>query len=256
MIRKLIVLVLIGAGFAAGVFVGVNITRPRSISPATTGEPAAPSAPAATGEARRAAPAAPLPAARRAPVPRSAPARSAPAEAAPTAGLLNIDSDVPGAQIFVDREFVGAAPVKAHEVTPGTHRVNVSAPGFEGVAETIEVAPGPRDLVIKLREVRLDAAIDVIHKHRIGSCKGRLVASPRGLRYDASDKLDAFATALLDLETLEVDYLKKNLKVKIKKGRTFDFTDPVGNADHLFVFHRDVEKARERLKKGDPPAAQ
>jgi len=104
--------------------------------------------------------------------------------------------------------------------------------------------------------VRLDAAIDVIHKHRIGSCKGRLVASPQGLRYEASDKLDAFATALLDVETLEVDYLKKNLKVKIKRGRTFDFTDPVGNADHLFVFHRDVEKARERLKKGDPPAAQ
>ena len=44
---------------------------------------------------------------------------------------------------------------------------------------------------------------------------------------------------------------EKNLKVKLPKGKQFNFTDPQGNADHLFVFHRDVEKARERLKKGD-----
>jgi hypothetical protein len=60
---------------------------------------------------------------------------------------------------------------------------------------------------------------------------------------------------LLDLETFQVDYLEKNLRVKLPKGRQFNFTDPEGNADRLFVFHRDVEKARERLRKGDPPAA-
>ena len=42
--------------------------------------------------------------------------------------------------------------------------------------------------------------------------------------------------------------------VKPRKGRTYDFTDPSGNADHLFVFHRDVDNARERLRKGDPAA--
>jgi hypothetical protein len=36
----------------------------------------------------------------------------------------------------------------------------------------------------------------------------------------------------------------------------YDFSDPDGKADNLFVFHRDVDKARLRLKKGDPPAAQ
>ena len=50
------------------------------------------------------------------------------------------------------------------------------------------------------------------------------------------------------------DYLKKSLEVKARKGRTDGFTDPDGNADHLFVFHRDVDKARDRLRKGDPPA--
>ncbi len=60
----------------------------------------------------------------------------------------------------------------------------------------------------------------------------------------------------MDLDEFEVDYLKKNLRIKLKQGKTYDFTDPEGNADHLFVFHRDVAKARERLKKGDTPASE
>jgi hypothetical protein len=51
-----------------------------------------------------------------------------------------------------------------------------------------------------------------------------------------------------------VDYLEKRLRLKLQKGKRYEFTDPDGNADRLFVFHRDVEKARDRLKKGDPPA--
>jgi len=176
--------------------------------------------------------------------------------AAPAVGVLHIESDVPGAQVFIDRQFIGAAPISGYEIKPGSHRVNVSATGYEGVAETIEIEPGPRAVVIKLREVRLDSALEVIHKHRIGSCKGVLVATPAGLRYETSDKDDVFTSALLDLDDFEVDYLKKNLKIKLKKGKAFDFTDPDGNADRLFVFHRDVEHARERLRKGDPPAAQ
>ena len=51
-----------------------------------------------------------------------------------------------------------------------------------------------------------------------------------------------------------MDYLDKNLRVKLAQGRQFNFTDPEGDADRLFVFHRDVEKARERLSRGDTPA--
>jgi len=43
--------------------------------------------------------------------------------------------------------------------------------------------------------------------------------------------------------------------VAARNGKRYDFTDPDGNADRLFVFHRDVDKARERLRSGDPPAA-
>jgi len=96
--------------------------------------------------------------------------------------------------------------------------------------------------------------IAVVHKHGIGSCRGVLIATPQGLRYESNEKDDRFTAAFQDLETFDIDYLEKNLKVKLRKARQYNFTDPEGNADRLFVFQREVEKARERLAKGDPPA--
>ena len=258
--RPVLVIVAIGAGVVSAAILTYTLTRPVREAPAVTVAPKAPAAPlpppreVPRAEAPR--PAAPPAAvARRAPAPIAEPA-PAPAEAPISVGVLRIDSDVPGAQVFIDREFVGVAPVTAASVKPGTHRVNVSAEGYDGVAETIEVSPGPRDLMFKLREVRLDVKLDVVHKHRLGECKGRLIATPQGMRYETTDKDDAFAAPLVDLDTFNVDYLEKNLRVKLRKGKQFNFTDPEGNADRLFVFHRDVEKARERLKRGDPAASQ
>jgi hypothetical protein len=173
---------------------------------------------------------------------------------APALGTLRIETDVAGAQVFIDRQFVGAAPLLAENIAPGSHQLNISAEGFDSYAATVDVAPRPREILVKFREVRLDAALDVIHRHRIGSCRGRLVATPQGLRYETSNREDAFTAGLVELEAFDVDYLDKNLRVRLPKGRQFNFTDPDGNADRLFVFHRDVNKARERLRKGDPPA--
>lgn len=58
------------------------------------------------------------------------------------------------------------------------------------------------------------------------------------------------------MDEFQIDYLEKNLRIRVKRGKRYDFTDPEGNADRLFVFHRDVSQARERLAKGDPPAAE
>jgi len=157
--------------------------------------------------------------------------------------------------VFIDRQFIGTAPVTAENVKPGTHQLNVTAEGFDGIARSIDVEPGPRDLTIRFKEVRLNAMLAVVHKHRIGSCTGQLVATPQGLRYDTSDKDDRFEVPLKDLETLAVDYQDKNLKVKVRKGKQYNFTDPDGNADRLFVFQRDVDKVRQRLAKGDAAAS-
>jgi hypothetical protein len=170
-----------------------------------------------------------------------------PVETVTELGTLRIETDVPGAQVFIDRQFIGTAPVTAANVKPGTHQLNVTAEGFDGIAQTIDVEPGPRDLMFRFREVRLDAMLAVVHRHRIGSCEGRLVATTDGIRYETDDKNDGFSAALVEMETFEVDYLDKNLRIKLRKGRQFNFTDPDGNADRLFVFHRDVERARQRL---------
>jgi len=215
--------------------------------PGETAAPApGPAAPTAAPRARAERPAA---------APAAAPAAPAGVEVVPDAGTLRIEADVPNAQVFLDRQFIGTAPVTAANVKPGSHQLNVSAEGFEGVARSIDVEPGSKDLMIRFKEVKLDARIAVVHKHRIGSCKGELVATPQGLQYIADDKDDRFTVAFGDLEQFQVDYQDKNLKVKVRRGKQYNFTDPDGNADRLFVFHRDVDKARQRLASGDRPAS-
>jgi hypothetical protein len=223
--------------------------RPAASAPAAA-EPA-PSRPSAAASAPSAPKPEPRPERRASAEPAPPPAPAAP-EA--TAGILHIDSDVSGAQVFIDRTLVGRVPLTT-AVAPGTHRLNVSAEGVEGFADTIDVTPGPRDIMVRLREVRLDASLAVVHKHRVGSCSGQLTGTPQGLRYETSNKDDGFMAGLNDLEKFEVDYLQKTLRVKLRSGKQYDFTDPDGNADRLFVFHRDVDKARQRLGKGDTPAS-
>jgi hypothetical protein len=258
--RRVLIFVLLAVVVLVGGFVLVNRSSPKPAPAETVAAPAAapppsePTSAVATPESK-----APVETARPAPRPRAAaPERpAAPSEPAPPAAdaaTLQIEVDVPDAQVFVDRVFLGKAPLMTTDVKPGSHRLNVSATGYEGVSQNIDVKPGMQEVSIKLREVRLDAALVVVHKHRMGSCTGRLVATPQGMRYDTTDKNDVFRTALLDLDAFEVDYLKKILHIKLKGGKSYDFTDPEGNADRLFVFHRDVDKARDRLKKGDPPA--
>jgi hypothetical protein len=261
--RRILFVILFGIVFiGAAAFAVLTLTRPAPVTeaPVTRAEPPPPApAPAPPPPVAAPKPATPAPTStprpaeprRKAPAPE---ASSAPAAAAPAGPTLKVDSDVPGAQVFVDRIFVGKTPLTTTAITTGSHRLNLSAPGYEGVAQSIEVSPGGQDIVVKLREVKLDAKLEVVHKHRMGSCTGQLIATPQGMRYETANKDDAFTTPLLDLDTFEVNYLEKDLRVKPRQGKRYDFTDPEGNADHLFVFHRDVEKARDRLKKGDPPA--
>lgn len=253
MIRKLFLLVFAGALLAGGVFVYLLMQPPAPKS--TTPEPGAPAvekapSPApASAEPERVEPAT-KPGKKNAPKPKQADApveAEKAADAAPTTGTLRITADVPEASVFIDRKYVGTAPVTASDLAPGAHRLNVSAKGFDAVTEDIDVAVGTREIAVKLKEVRLNASLVVKHKHGMGSCEGTLKATPQGITFETTNKDDAFTVTLADIETFEVDYAAKNLKIKVKKGRTYNFTDPDGNADKLFVFHRDVDKARVAL---------
>jgi len=158
---------------------------------------------------------------------------------------LVVDADVPGAQVFLDRKFVGRTPLTLRDVAPGPHRLNLSAEGYEGRAEGVEVSAGLNEVMVRFREVRLDERLAVTHKHGLGSCRGELVASARGLRYQTDNEKDAFSLPFSALEPLEVDYLRKNLRAKQRDGRTYNFT--ADSADALLVFQKAVEKARARL---------
>jgi hypothetical protein len=225
-------------------------TAPAPTSRASSTEPAAPKRPVEAAPAP-AAPTtvAPPPVSKPSTRPATPPVAVAPVpvtEAVATTGTLRITADVPDANVFIDRRFIGTAPVTAADLAPGPHRLNVSATGYDAVSEDIDVSVGTRDIAIALKDVRLSATLAVKHKHAMGSCTGTLRASPQGLTFETSNKDDAFVVPMAQIETFEVDYLAKNLKLKVKGGRTYNFTDPDGNADRLFVFHRDVDRVRKR----------
>lgn len=179
---------------------------------------------------------------------REKPVEAPPAPAAPAGPALVVDSDVPGASVFVDRKYLGTTPLRTTDVAEGTHQLNASVTGEDGLAQTIDVAgSGDTAITLRFKDVRLNASVSVVHKHGVGSCDGRLVATTGGLRYETANKKDAFVIPFGGLETFAIDYLKKELKVKQAGGRTWNFTDKSENADKLFVFHRDVTKAREKL---------
>jgi hypothetical protein len=223
------------------------VEAPREVAP--------PAAPRVTPEVAPApSPSADAPArvAPRAATPRPAAAEPAaePVVEAPTTGTLRIEADVPDALVLFDRVGVGDAPVTIPNVAPGRHQLNVSARGYDSYSETIDVAPGERVIRISFKEVRLDARLNAVHKHGMGSCRGVLTATPQGIQFTAADGKDNFSVAMADIQTFEVDYLAKNLRLRVRGGRTYNFGDPEDNADRLFVFHRDADKARQRILSG------
>jgi hypothetical protein len=221
-------------------------TPPESSEPAPAAAPPAATTPDPT-------PSAPPPAAPRDATPRPraprAPSATASSETAatPTASgvTLQVQSDVAGASVFLDREYVGTTPLTLQNLTTGSKRINVTAEGHEGYVDTIELKEGANTVNVEFRRVRLNTSVPVVHKHAMGSCQGTLTATVRGLSYDTANKGDGFVLTFDEIDQFDVDYLKKNLRVRRRGGKTWNFTND--NPDALFVFHRDVRKAREKL---------
>ena len=222
-------------------------------------EPEAPAAtPAATPAPARVvrkaepppAPAAEPPAPRTAAPRKTASAAAPVAEAAPTLASLTLETDVPGASVFIDRQFVGNTPLTLDKLQPGSKRLQLTATGYDSVQKSVDLVAGPNAITVRIKEVSLNAKVPVVHKHGMGSCNGTLSATVDGLKYDTDNKGDAFTMSYAQAEQFAVDYLQKNLRVKQKGGKTWNFTDKNDNADVLFVFHRDVEAARKKLADG------
>lgn len=161
---------------------------------------------------------------------------------------LRIVSDVPGATVFLDRNYIGATPVDIDTVEPGEHQLTVSADGYDMYSETFTVTTGHKDIQVSFEQAaaELNETVSVVHKHGFGNCSGTLIADSGGIRYETDHK-DAFAIPYDSLERFEVDYIKKNMNLKVRKGKNYNFTETSGNADALFVFHKNVQEFLERM---------
>jgi hypothetical protein len=251
---------LIGIGIVVVVFAGVLYY----LESGATEPGAKPDAPAAAAPAPpQPNSAAPAPAPADASAPAELPARATsrrttsapePLPATTTSATLVLETDVPGASVFINRQYVGVTPLTVDKLEPGEKQLKLTADGFEGIERNVDLKVGENPVTIRFREVRLHQQIQVTHKHAFGSCDGMLTATVDGLTYDSSNKDDAFKLVYSQLESFNVDYLEKNLKLKQKGGKQWNFTDKnAANADKLFVFHREVEAARKKLADGYAP---
>ena len=94
--------------------------------------------------------------------------------------------------------------------------------------------------------VRLDVAVPAVHKHRLGSCEGTLRASSAGLSYSTRDRDDAFRLSFSEVDQFEFEADRRNLRVRQRGGRTWNFTSRDDDIGGLSAFARQVERARRQ----------
>jgi hypothetical protein len=160
-------------------------------------------------------------------------------------GSIVVESDVAGANVFLDRNFKGNTPVSIGDLQPGEYSLTVSAEGHEVVSRRVEVGRHPVPIRVDFGELvtAFEVEVAVVHKHRFGSCEGVLAATAAGFDY-RTDHKDAFRLSFPQAERFEIDYLENNLRLKVRGGRTYNFESPTEDLDSLFVFHRDVTAFR------------
>ena len=162
-------------------------------------------------------------------------------------GSLLVESDVPGANVFLDRNFKGNTPVTIAELPPGQYNLTVAVEGYEVASRKVTVGRKTESVWVEFVDLfdELNAEVRVVHKHRFGSCDGILVATSEGFHYQTTHK-DSFRLPFGQVDRFELDYLNNNLRVKVMGGRTYNFESPVEDVDSLFVFHRDITEFREK----------
>ncbi len=231
----------LAGAYALGLFDAVPPSAPAESASVAANEPSSTAAPSAVER--------PAPSASARRPPDAVPEIRSPLPPPPTTATLTISSDVPGADVFIDNAFVGKAPALVENVSPGQHKISVSAPGYETVAEFRDIVAGPADIALALKTIRLDRRVAVTHRHRLGSCEGTIIATPGGLGYETARAEDASDVALTGLAAFAADYVKRTLKVGVRGVREYDFTVPDAKADDLYSFYQDVEKVRQRMSR-------
>lgn len=88
------------------------------------------------------------------------------AELQPEKGVLSVTSQPKGAELFVDGQPWGKAPLKSVEILPGAHEVRATKAGYEETRQTFEVGPG-EDRTLRLELVALAKTKDRPERNRL-----------------------------------------------------------------------------------------
>ena len=91
---------------------------------------------------------------------------------------------------------------------------------------------------------QVDARVPVVHKHRFGDCEGTLHAAPGTLTYATEHTEDGFQLTFADIEAFDLDPDEKNLRIRRRGGKTWNFTTRGEAAAALAAFHKDATRAR------------
>lgn len=78
-------------------------------------------------------------------------------------------------------------------------------------------------------------SVAVVHDHFFGSCAGRLIADPDGLRYFTAHK-DAFVIGFADLARVQLDARTRHLRITTRRGRTYNFRAAAADLGALTSF--------------------
>ena len=155
--------------------------------------------------------------------------RSLAATLAEMLGSIVVESDIAGANVFIDRNFKGNTPVTIADLQPGEYNLTVSTEGHDIVSRRVAVERRavPVRVVFGDLVASLDVKVAVVHKHRFGSCEGMLVATPQGFDY-RTDHKDAFQLPFAQAERFELDYLSNNMRMKVLGGANLQLRIAVG----------------------------
>lgn len=158
--------------------------------------------------------------------------------------MLDIQTTPPGAQIFVDGDFVGVSPIQV-EVQPGTHTVLATMPGYTAAQQSVTVAAGetrivrltlnPEQATLRVLTSPSGASIYVNGQYRGTAPSAGLNLSLAPGTYTISARLSGYeeATTTITLNPGETRSVTLTLVPIVRKGTLNIYTDPVGASIYL-----------------------
>jgi len=66
----------------------------------------------------------------------------------PIYGFLSVKSDPSGAEVYIDRNYVGTTPLENYKISPGEYEVKIKKEGYEEYSRTVSITPGEKTTLI------------------------------------------------------------------------------------------------------------